>query len=721
MKYYLLITFIALSIYISAQKPPITWKKVPMEDLKMKTYELDTSASAVVLCDYGKYYFDTNPGGQHLFVYNSRHVRIKILKQEGLKYTKVKIPYEDLNCQRLFGESTIELKAFTYNLSSKGELEYKKIKRKSMTFRDSTNCIKIVEFDFPDVKVGSIIDLYYNIATLEMIEPQSWVFQWDIPVRHSEFRMRAITDFDYLYSPQNFSDFDVAEETYYSRTFSVSGRFYGYYIRRPIHYDLSGKQIQFIRKNIKAFKEKNFMNDPESYRQKLNIHLFKAVNRNQDYIWKRISHQLFITTNERYDEMDYLQRNNLFYPAGYIIYKLHDWESFALKLEKSSRFGLPLIKFWDYQPHLNNMIEGKTNDLDKMTSIYDYVRQNIRWNGKQNIYVNSVFNPVLSKVYTKVTKKVVKEKSLSKPFNAKTGSNAEINFILISLLRKANIEAHPVILNTKKAIDKNIPSPKQFDHVIALARIGSNEYFLDATDSLRPYNLLSTNCINKEGYLIKGNNFEWIKIQNNNISSTIVKETLNIEPDLSVNRKIQVKKTGYHSIESRKTINKNGIAKSLNNIKQELHVDSDLKIKNLDKDSLPLIFISENKQKVKHNELKIKIKLSPNYSKADFDEFIRVYPVEFKFPFIKEYQLSFNLPEGFEYTCPKNDELSTYGGNASYKISTEKKGNTVYFNIRLSIKLQSFSNMEYSNLAELFTYLNQSLEESIIIHKKDKI
>lgn len=37
-----------------AQKPPIKFGDVPIEQLKMKRYEKDTSASAVVLADYGE-------------------------------------------------------------------------------------------------------------------------------------------------------------------------------------------------------------------------------------------------------------------------------------------------------------------------------------------------------------------------------------------------------------------------------------------------------------------------------------------------------------------------------------------------------------------------------------------------------------------------------------------------------------------------------------------
>lgn len=52
-------TFLLLSLIFSfnifAQKPaPIEFGKISMEDLKMKSYAKDTSAEAVVLCDYGE-------------------------------------------------------------------------------------------------------------------------------------------------------------------------------------------------------------------------------------------------------------------------------------------------------------------------------------------------------------------------------------------------------------------------------------------------------------------------------------------------------------------------------------------------------------------------------------------------------------------------------------------------------------------------------------------
>ena len=41
------------SFILQAQKPPIKFGDVPIDQLKMTTYDKDSSASAVILADYG--------------------------------------------------------------------------------------------------------------------------------------------------------------------------------------------------------------------------------------------------------------------------------------------------------------------------------------------------------------------------------------------------------------------------------------------------------------------------------------------------------------------------------------------------------------------------------------------------------------------------------------------------------------------------------------------
>src|SRR6218665_802296 len=76
---------IVLSTTLSvAQKSPVKFGDIPLSDLKMTTYDKDTSAAVVILVDYGEAYLNVNTVAVTLNY--ERHVRIKILKKEGLEW-----------------------------------------------------------------------------------------------------------------------------------------------------------------------------------------------------------------------------------------------------------------------------------------------------------------------------------------------------------------------------------------------------------------------------------------------------------------------------------------------------------------------------------------------------------------------------------------------------------------------------------------------------------
>lgn len=720
MKYITLITLLFFFTSLSAQKDPIKWKEIAMEDLQMQHYEMDTSAVAVVLCDYGQYYFDTNPNGRHLFLFNTRYIRIKILKEDGLKYAKLSIPFTDKNCEQMQGENSIVIKGMVYNLSKNGELKSSKLKQREIKYRDSANCNKIAKINLPNVTVGSVIDYYYQIPTLDFVSPQSWNFQWEIPVRHSELRMRVPRYFQYMFSPLNMEGFDVVEETNYSRTLMFNMSYGGYRYRRLYNFDLSGKQMQFVKQYVEAFNHENFILNDENYYKKLNIHLVKATNENYGYVWQYLTHALFTTMVDGYENYEPIQRRSIIYPAGYILYSLPDWEKFTENLLKSERFGLPLIKHWEYEPYLSEMIRDKNTDIDKMKAIYDHVRENMNWTGKHDIYVRSVFNQGLSWLYTKITKKLIKEKSLGKPFEKKEGSSSEINFILISLLNKAGIKTRPVILSTNNhgKIDLNIPDPNQFNHVIALAEIGEHQYMLDATDSIRPYYLLDQSYIGKNGFLVDAKDFGWMELNNNVKNATNISENIVIDSNLNFSNKIILKKTGYDALDLRRAFQLHGEEETIQQIEQETGLSNIKTINNLEDEESPINIEIQQQQSLNANLLRIYPKLNPVFSEKDFQESIRNYPVEFKYPFSKFYSLQIDLPDGFECILPSDSSYSSYGGNAFYSYKTVKNKNRWNLTINLEIKMNSFPALEYANLAQLFAELNEKLKEPIIIRKK---
>lgn len=157
-----LLLIVTLSSTI-AQKPPIKFGKVDIEDLKLEYYKLDSSASAVVLCDYGIFSVQ-----DYQF---SRTLRIKILKKEGYNWAN-KVFY-------FFEKTNIEGR--TYNLVN-GEIVVDKLKSESVFKERITDEHTAIRVAMPNVKVGSVIDIKFWYTGM----PREWRFQQKIPIKWNE-------------------------------------------------------------------------------------------------------------------------------------------------------------------------------------------------------------------------------------------------------------------------------------------------------------------------------------------------------------------------------------------------------------------------------------------------------------------------------------------------------------------------------------------------------
>jgi len=146
-----------------AEKAPIKFGKVSIEELEMTHYEKDSTAPAVVICEYGFW---------NLRDYKFRKiVRIKILTAEGLEYANNSYPSDD--------GTTVRGK--TYNLVN-GEIEVTKLKNESIYKERIYEDYYDWNIAMPNVKIGSVIDIEYSHFGI----PSEWRFQKDIPVIFSE-------------------------------------------------------------------------------------------------------------------------------------------------------------------------------------------------------------------------------------------------------------------------------------------------------------------------------------------------------------------------------------------------------------------------------------------------------------------------------------------------------------------------------------------------------
>src|SRR6266496_1893155 len=106
------ITAILCSLFVTAQKSPVKFGKVSVDDFAKKIYSIDSNANAVVIADIGSSEILGNSKGW--FSLEFKHYRrVHILNKNGYDEANVEIPlYNDGDNE----EKLDNVKAVTYNL-----------------------------------------------------------------------------------------------------------------------------------------------------------------------------------------------------------------------------------------------------------------------------------------------------------------------------------------------------------------------------------------------------------------------------------------------------------------------------------------------------------------------------------------------------------------------------------------------------------------------------
>ncbi len=123
-------------------------------DFQTKTYAKDTSAEAVVLCDYGQteFMYNNERGFQTKF---ERTTRVCILKKSGYDWATVEVPLYQSNAKE--GEKLTDLKGYTYNLQN-GQVVKEKMAKEAVFLEKKDENHLIQKFTLPNVKEGSVIE-----------------------------------------------------------------------------------------------------------------------------------------------------------------------------------------------------------------------------------------------------------------------------------------------------------------------------------------------------------------------------------------------------------------------------------------------------------------------------------------------------------------------------------------------------------------------------------
>ena len=346
------------------------------------------------------------------------------------------------------------------------------------------------------------------------------------------------------------------------------------------------------------------------------------------------------------------------------------------------------------------------SDLDKAKGIYAGVRDHFKVSGRA-LYMREGQN-------------------LSLIYNAATGNVAEINIILIAMLRSQKIKTDPVILATRDEglTNQQYPILDNYNYLICRAVIDGKEYFLDASSPYMAFGKLPSECYNghargitKETFPVflapdSVKEFRHIVANINNMSNA---KNLNLD---------WTKYMGfYESVD---------LHESLNNKKQDVLFKSMTETvpfkKTLDSFSIGNL----NKMGDALN-LQYKMTLDPGdgdhiyfnpllnngLSENPFKTADRAYPVEFSYVLSSVYELNMEIPAGYEIEeLPKSQKMILNEADGSYEYRIQVASNTIKLKTTFILSKAIYDPEDYNSLRDFYAAIIKKQADIIVFKKK---
>ncbi len=328
-----------------AQKGLPAMGKIDKADLEMMDCDFDKGAEALTLISWGNLYYDRGiPNISFLNTIYEKRVRIKILKESGLGYANINIPYYDNNNE----EKIIKIDAYTYNIDG-GNIKTTEVSKSSIYSKRINRSFSEMIIAFPEAKVGSVIEYKYKMERRTDQNLKDWYFQAKIPVRYSEYQINVPTFYRFSVQPTVVDDVEVKENIVEDLITTNEGTLSTQVLKK-----------NFIMRNLVGIRNEPYMGSAKDYQQRLEFQL-----------------------------------SQIDYGDGRVRDLRTKWNDVINDLAKDDDFGKQL----EWAPNgTGAFIEEAKRQPDmesRMKMVYNYVKKNMSWDGDEDKYsydgINSAF------------------------------------------------------------------------------------------------------------------------------------------------------------------------------------------------------------------------------------------------------------------------------------------------------------------------------------------
>jgi Domain of Unknown Function with PDB structure (DUF3858)/Transglutaminase-like superfamily len=657
---------IIINDLMAQDKSNVKFGKIDASDFNLTAEKFDSGANAMIIADIGSTSFEGNDKGSFTLVF-TRLLRVKIMNKNGFdigKRTILLYHNTEGDIEKING-----LKGSTFNLEN-GRVSETRLDDKSVFTEKYNKNYDQLKFSLPALKEGAIFDLTYTIRSPFDTELKSWTFQGEYPRLWSEYEVTIPPCYHYMMKMQGDQQFDVNTTKEIIRNYSIreeSGT-----SQTPL-YNISGSALnkRWVKKNVPALHEEPFTTTIDNYATQVSFQL-------NYFQWTNES--------ERYDHMI-------------------TWTTRSKALLEEENFGhaLNFENGW-MSDELNEILAGSGSAEDKAHKIFCYIRDNFTCSG--------------AGLYT--------QNSLKSVFKNRQGNVAEINLLLTAMLRKAGIEADPMILSTRDngIANTSYPLINEYNYVVCVAYINGKVLKLDASEPFNGFDRLPVSCYNGWGHIINEQKPLPMQLIADSVNETSFVNVLMFNDENGKSsgsfKNVTGKSESYNIREEIKQTSVKDYEKKIRASKGSGIEIQKFEIDSLNKYDFPLTINYEFdfKKEAGTDILYFDPMFGEQYKTNPFKSVDRHYPVEIPYLLDETYMLTMDIPAGYQIDeLPKSARVAYNDREGLFEYLIQKGEGNIQMRVHLKLNKALFPVDEYTTLRDFFAFVVKKENEQIVFKK----
>lgn len=419
---------------------------------------------------------------------------------------------------------------------------------------------------------------------------------------------------------------------------------------------------------------------------------------------KAIKEESYVTNMNNYTSMIQYELASTNFPSTGVTSYATDWESVAKTIYESDYFGSELRKSSYFETDLNTALTGVVARDERIMTVFNFVKSRMNWNEKYGYYTDL---------------------GVKKAYKEKVGNVADINLMLVAMMRYAQIKCNPILISTRSNGISLFPNRGAYNYVIAGVELDNGILLLDATAKSTVPNIIPLRALNWTGRMIRDDKTSVeVDLMPKFNSKEIISVLATIDASGKVSGKARDNYYDYHSYlfrENYLSMSKDSYLESIEKRHTGLQI-GDYQVEN-DKDlSKPIVelfdFTNDNLTERIGDKMYFSPMLYFTQTVNPFKQEKRQYPVDFSFPYQYKYNFTINIPEGYEIEfLPKPIAIMMEQNIGTFKYNIASTGNQIQLAVVSEINYASVPADFYQSLKTFYKEMIDKQNEKIVLKK----